>query len=368
MNYFFIDEIRELMESVQNSGIPPYLRIYNAIASLIDNGTLADNQRLPADKAMGKMLGVSHITVAKALNRLRRQNLVVRTRSQGTYICSTVKMPRHNVITMRSNLVAVLFDEISAGTTSSDIFTVMHGKLEEAGLKMLFQVCCNRPEQQFRQLRDAMHNPDCCGAIVWNVLDDHHAGLIRKEKIENWPIVFLDEHPERPPYCFDAVLYDTYKASCQMGKEFFAGGGNEVIFLAESWRIHYSSHRMFLCGLHQAAAEYRLDPAGIKVFSYKKESLDIGPLVNRGARSLLMVCSANDAMILTEALERAGRPLDELMPAVSFGVAGMKDQWALPMWLFDSSKMAEEAVEIFLMRLKHGKKKYSDILIQGAKR
>ena len=106
MNQELLKQIREIRNGEGDNSLPVYLRIRKALEELILSGALPDGCRLPPDRKLSEMLNTTHITLGKALNELRDQGLLGRSRSLGTF----VKAPREQAEIIpgeRNKLVAV---------------------------------------------------------------------------------------------------------------------------------------------------------------------------------------------------------------------------------------------------------------------
>ncbi len=77
----------------QGSSTPLYQQIYDLLRDRILNGTLAFSDRLPAEQELTQMLGVSRITVKRAMNELAVAGFVRRQRGIGTVVIYNVAAP-----------------------------------------------------------------------------------------------------------------------------------------------------------------------------------------------------------------------------------------------------------------------------------
>lgn len=75
------------------ANVPLYQQIYDLLRSKIMDGTLALNNRLPAEQELTQALGVSRITVKRAMNELAVAGLVRRQRGIGTVVIYDVAAP-----------------------------------------------------------------------------------------------------------------------------------------------------------------------------------------------------------------------------------------------------------------------------------
>ena len=68
------------------STVPVYLQVANRIKRDIKEETLKPGDMLPSDRVYCEELGVSHMTVKKAIDMLANEGLVIRTKGVGTFI------------------------------------------------------------------------------------------------------------------------------------------------------------------------------------------------------------------------------------------------------------------------------------------
>ncbi len=72
---------------------PLYQQIYNLLKSRIEKGVFAFNTKLPAEETLAFELGVSRITVKRAMNELAASGFVTRYRGRGTIVSYNCRMP-----------------------------------------------------------------------------------------------------------------------------------------------------------------------------------------------------------------------------------------------------------------------------------
>lgn len=77
----------------ESASIPLYQQIYDLLRARIMDGTMALNDRLPAEQDLTRALGVSRITVKRAMNELAVAGLVRRQRGIGTVVIYDVAAP-----------------------------------------------------------------------------------------------------------------------------------------------------------------------------------------------------------------------------------------------------------------------------------
>ncbi len=77
----------------ETAGVPLYQQIYDLLRARIMDGTLSLNDRLPAEQDLTQALGVSRITVKRAMNELAVAGYVRRQRGIGTVVIYDVAAP-----------------------------------------------------------------------------------------------------------------------------------------------------------------------------------------------------------------------------------------------------------------------------------
>ncbi|QOL79418.1 UTRA domain-containing protein [Pseudooceanicola spongiae] len=76
--------MRNAMTLSRNAGQPYYLQIADKLRDLIE--TMPAGGRLPSEPKLAKQFSVSRFTVAKAVEQLTRDNLIVRKQGSGTFV------------------------------------------------------------------------------------------------------------------------------------------------------------------------------------------------------------------------------------------------------------------------------------------
>ncbi|KCZ89527.1 GntR family transcriptional regulator [Hyphomonas johnsonii] len=72
---------------------PLYQQIYALLRQKIEGGEVSFNARLPAEQALARSLGVSRITIKRAMNELASSGFVTRYRGKGTIVSYSATIP-----------------------------------------------------------------------------------------------------------------------------------------------------------------------------------------------------------------------------------------------------------------------------------
>jgi GntR family transcriptional regulator len=75
----------------ESSSLPLYQQLQRARRQAIENGVIAPEDALPPERDLAEMLGVSRITVRKAIDELAEEGLLVRKQGSGTFVSNRVE-------------------------------------------------------------------------------------------------------------------------------------------------------------------------------------------------------------------------------------------------------------------------------------
>ncbi|WP_366653503.1 GntR family transcriptional regulator [Fodinicurvata sp. EGI_FJ10296] len=118
-------------DGMRGDGGPLYLRLQSAIARAIGDGRLLPDDALPAERDIARDIGVSRVTVRKAIQALVRDGTLRRRHGSGTFVART----RERVQQPLSRLTSFTEDMISRGLVPTARWlerSVTHAAPEEA--------------------------------------------------------------------------------------------------------------------------------------------------------------------------------------------------------------------------------------------
>ena len=115
------------MKILQNSGVPIYQQIANALKSDILAGKLVQGEYLPSIRSLAKDLKISVITTMKAYEQLEAEGLVTAVQGKGFYVNaqdSQMLREQHLRRVEESLLEAIQAAKI-AGMTEEELFDTL---------------------------------------------------------------------------------------------------------------------------------------------------------------------------------------------------------------------------------------------------
>ena len=162
--------IEIIRQKLQRYNRPIYETVIDTLQKMIASGQLTPGTKFPPDKKLAIELGISHITLAKALNELRRRNVLERRRAFGTSVPE-----RRDEETPLRRKIAVVFDNADDETFRRTSFLAIHRELEKLNCTMVFLSSDMDSRKQKDQLLKIMQDFSISGCLVWSILSQEEA-------------------------------------------------------------------------------------------------------------------------------------------------------------------------------------------------
>lgn len=246
-------DIPSLKNKIDSGSAPIYECIISSIRELIISGELKAGERLPTDRTLAAELSVNHITVAKALNELRRMGLLSRRRAIGTFVNS---LPETVTETAKMKKIAVVFDSADEHTFHAGFFLALYKALEKSGMSMQFFSAGNSPEKQFNQIKNIICDANINGCIVWSILSNEAVKKLLSCKPSNFPLIFLDKHYNGLSH--DSVTFNNRKYAKKLG-QILVGEAVSHIYWLKHKHPDFSSIKDRFTGLCEGAKNLRVN-------------------------------------------------------------------------------------------------------------
>ncbi|MBM4431423.1 MAG: GntR family transcriptional regulator, partial [Chloroflexi bacterium] len=95
----------------KNSAVPLYFQVKEAVRAMVARGELRPGDMLPSEVCLSEELGISRLTVHRALRELVAEGLLVRQRAKGTFVA----LPRWQPYQVEGPLLSLSEDLTQAG-------------------------------------------------------------------------------------------------------------------------------------------------------------------------------------------------------------------------------------------------------------
>jgi len=115
--------------TIPSDSTPKYLGLVAAIEQAIESGTLQPNERLPTNRELSQMFGVTIATVTKAMAVAARKGLIVAQVGSGTFVRGTAPAAQAQTIDLSLN---ILPDSVAAKELLALIQPQSHAQLAQS--------------------------------------------------------------------------------------------------------------------------------------------------------------------------------------------------------------------------------------------
>lgn len=367
MNEQILDKLKSIKDLAKNSEVPIYAHIHDVLKKMIISGELPNNYRLPSSMKLAAIIGVNHITLAKALNELRKQGLLERNRAIGTIVRGP-QQKNASVPGDRQKLVAVIYDDVNPETFRSELFISIHDNLQKNGFEILFLSSSGRREIQFEQIKGILQKPNCCGCLVWPLLDSVQVRELMAMKPVDFPLVFLDKYYEDVGH--DSATFDNFGSSVELGKIFIGRNYRKFVFLVREAAFKFSSVYDRYLGLRAALVKHNLDPDNVTIVKYTDISdIDIRKFLRKLENAVLVAAWDTEAKAITQSISTDGHDASVLYPMVSYDSSSLSGQQQRYMNIsrmdFSENDLAKAAINILLSRLNGDHSMWKRLTVKG---
>lgn len=99
--------VAKLLQDFQRAGAAPaYLRLRRVLRQQVEAGVLGPGQTLPSERELAEQLGLSRVTVRKALAGLVENGVLVQRRGAGTFVAERIVKPLSKMTSFSEDLRA----------------------------------------------------------------------------------------------------------------------------------------------------------------------------------------------------------------------------------------------------------------------
>jgi GntR family transcriptional regulator len=102
----FIETVRHAVEFNGARGLPLYRRLQRGIRHAIDIGAIGQEDALPSERDLATLLGVSRITIRRAVQELAEEGLLSQRQGAGTFVTPRVEQPLSRLTSYTEDMTA----------------------------------------------------------------------------------------------------------------------------------------------------------------------------------------------------------------------------------------------------------------------
>ena len=273
-------------------------QVFESLVAQIRSGDLAVGQMLLPERRLSEKLGVSRITVVRALERMAAEGWVTRQQGRGTFVCQPPETPGPTIAFMAA--VPAHPSLFKALIGMSQVINAAGGQLRLLGS---FEGLGSESDMVERALRDGAE-----GLIVYPNTGTRAPAVYRQMAAQGAPLVLIDSYFTDLP--IDHVTYDDAAAAQAVCSAMFARGARRIAALPHR-EFDVTSVQARIMGARQAARAHGLPQSAVSV--WRHVYADYSPSRPRQQGDTLSLKRLGEAM--------AGEPVDGLF-ALNGDVAG----------------------------------------------
>lgn len=219
-----------------NQELPRHVQVRQWVERQIAVGYWRSGDVLPPERVLANELGVSALTVSRALQALAREGVLVRKRRVGTVVAEHVP----SSVLQRALTLMVLGARVEAHQASDFYYGVLQrsilGTLAEQGIRTLWL------EYQFDQVERALHSGEIIGILAITPIAEH-IPLLNRLYERGVPLVVVGASAQ--DWVLPSVDTDNYRSAfegvnhlLELGHRRFLGlfGALETFNSRDRWR------------------------------------------------------------------------------------------------------------------------------------
>ncbi|MDO8683483.1 MAG: GntR family transcriptional regulator [Armatimonadota bacterium] len=206
--------------NINESALPGYRRVKQILFQQITEGGLKPGDRIISERALAESLGISRLTVSRAIGELVNEGLLKRRHGSGTYVADW----RSRTPTVKTGHIGLVLPH-TTDVPSSELIRGVTTALRGTGYHTIFADSGNKLEQE-AELLNSLRKDQVDGLIIMPV--DHVADIpiFQEMTYSGLPFVFVDRFV--PNVECDYVVTDNHWASFQATKWLIERGHQRI--------------------------------------------------------------------------------------------------------------------------------------------
>ena len=224
--------------SLENTQRPYlYQRLYDYVVDEIRAGRLVAGDRVPSEKELAQLFGVSRITSKKALQTLNRDGVVERIVGKGSFVAAqlpaleTLSSPDAAAPARRAGRSCIGF-VLPAFSPAFEIGLLegVESRAAELGLNLIVRRTHGRQHVEEQVIDSLMASELLDGLIVFTVNGDYHNRSLLRLVLDRVPLVLADRGLHGIAAC--AVTTDNRAAAHELTRTLLAKGHEHLAFVS----------------------------------------------------------------------------------------------------------------------------------------
>jgi len=246
-----------------------YEKVYEEIAHDIREGLLSPGEKLRTEEELALEYGVSIITVKKAMERLKQENIIRRVPGVGTFVTDrAVLLPLNTLPEKGDRLIGVVLEHITSPFGLSMLYA-MDQCAAKNGFRLIIRFSYTDQQTETAEI-DFLISLGVEGLIIMPSHAHHYNTRILRMVVEGFPVILIDKKLDGMPVA--SVYTDNTAAMDKIISEFYKKGHRHIGLVSTSPQ-GISSILQRQKGFVNAMKKYGLD--GHDQFCLMNTSLDL---------------------------------------------------------------------------------------------
>ncbi|MBN2047075.1 MAG: GntR family transcriptional regulator [Anaerolineaceae bacterium] len=199
--------------------IPKYYQVFDLLRREIEEGRYPTGAKIPSERTLVKNLGVSRITIVKAVDLLEQEGLIERRQGLGNFVIEHREERISKVITIAFPYpIDSFFTKIIVGATE---IATDHD--------MITRIVLGSQYENLSAYYQALRQIDCDGLILYPSFSGGARFIQQYQEEKQIPIVLIDRYVE--PLEADYVIFDDEQAGYALTEELIRKGYRKIAFV-----------------------------------------------------------------------------------------------------------------------------------------
>lgn len=343
--------------------VPLYKAIYDDLKKSIHDSVYPIGTQLPTDSELTKKYGVSNITIKKAMDLLKKDNLISRKPRKGTFVIDSSDLVIKENMEKKIVTIGVIvtdFNEYFGNNLLRSLFT--H---HTDTINCILKISKGDPKKE-EELITQMISNGVDGLILIPASSDYFSSKLLELISANFPLVLVDRMMDQIPAC--NVSIDNKSAAYDLTEHLFQSGHKKIGILTANKKLSTNENRVegfitahinnnlsisqsqILNTMQSMAPERKISPEEDvkKIKAFLLENPDI---------TALLAGEYAVALLIKQAIEEMGYHINSDYSVVCFDHAPIdlfeKNQFIFDHISQDEVLIGKKAIDLIIEKLKN---------------
>lgn len=341
--------------------LPLYRSIYNDLKKSIQESVYPIGTQLPTDSELTKKYGVSNITIKKAMDLLKKDQLISRKPRKGTFVISSSEPVKRGNTEERIVTIGVIITDFNEYFGNNLVKSMFDHKTES--INCILKISKGDPDKE-EELIDQLISQGVDGLILIPALSDYFSSKLLELISSKFPLVLVDRMMAQIPTC--NVSIDNKTAAFDLTEHLFDSGHEKIGIITANKKLSTNEDRIegaiaahlnnnlsitqsqILNNMQSMAPERKIHPEeDVKIIK--------AYLNNNPELTALFAGEYAIALLIKQAVEEMGKHINEDYSVVCFDHSPIdlfeKHQFVFDHIYQDEVRIGKETIDLILEKI-----------------